>query len=103
MGQRDKDPPGLGFEEDRERRRLIASAAAMRLKTIAASLNMPVEAFSLPHSRVALPRVFTSREEEAAEVLRLYFAIDDVAVRLRFLELLRDLPTNRVRAEDEKV
>lgn len=74
----------------------------MRLKTIAASLNMPVEAFSLPQSRAALPQVFASREEEAAEVLRLYFAVDDVAVRLSFLELLRSLPADSVRAGNEK-
>lgn len=102
MAQRDEDAPGLGVD-DREPRRPISGAVFMRLKRIAASLHMPVEAFSLPHSQAALPQVFNSREEEAAEVLRLYFAVDDVAARLRFLELLRGVQIDNVRVENEKV
>ena len=103
MCQKDKRDPEAAIERDRERRRPGSDAAAMRLKRISASLNLPVAAFNLAHSRAALPRVFGSREEEAAEVLRLYFAVDDMAARLRFLELLRGLPGDGTEAVDEKV
>ncbi|QEE41333.1 MULTISPECIES: hypothetical protein [unclassified Methylobacterium] len=93
MGEKYKSASRPGGEADRERPKPIADAAALRLRTIAASLNMPVEAFSLSHSSAAVPQVFASREEEGVEILRLYFAVDDVAARLRFLELLRGFST----------
>lgn len=102
MSQKDKSALDPRLERDRGRHKPASDAAAMRLKTIAASLNMPVAAFNLTCSRTELPRVFATRAEEAAEVLRLYFAVNDVAARLALLELLRGLPNDGIRAVDEK-
>ena len=83
--------PGFGDNGDRDTLDPLTTAAAARLKTIAATLNLPVAAFKMSGSGAVLPRVFASQEDEAAEVLRLYFGVDDIATRLRYLELLRGL------------
>ena len=85
------EPQWLGDDNDPEAVGPVTSVAATRLKTIATTLELPVAAFMMSRSSVALPRVFASREDEAAEVLRLYFAVDDIATRTRYLELLRGL------------
>ena len=79
----------------------VARGAAARLRTVAAILNLPVEAFLLSRSSVTLQRVFATREDEVAEVLRLYFAVDDIATRMRYLELLRSLSAPEVKVAGE--
>jgi hypothetical protein len=101
MGPKDKLPPKFGPNEDQGHHRPVSDAAAVRLKMIAASLNLPISAFDLTHSRAELQRVFASREEEEAKLLQLYFAVDDVATRNGFLELLRGLTSNNAEVQNK--
>ena len=92
MGRKDsKEASCPSDKDDSGASEPVARGAAARLKTVAAILNLPVEAFSLSRSSATLQRVFATREDEVAEVLRLYFAVDDIATRMRYLELLRGL------------
>lgn len=102
MGPKDKLPPKFGPNEDQGHHRPVSDAAAVRLKMIAESLNLPISAFDLVHSRAELKWVFASREEEEAKLLQLYFAVDDVATRMGLLELLRGFPLKKADLEDEK-
>lgn len=92
------EPMRFMDNNDTELSKSLSTAVSARLKSVAALLNVPVEVFMLPHSGAALPQVFASREEEATEVLRLYFAVDDIATRMRYLGILRSCLALRSRS-----
>jgi len=96
-----KEPPSLSDNDDTGASRPFSTAAVARLRAIAATLNLPVAAFMMSRSGAALPRVFASRDDEAAELLRLYFAVDDISTRTRYLELLRGLSAPEVNVAGE--